>query len=760
MKNDAKQKRTATSAAGKNSKPAASSKQVKGASGREKSLQSSKANAQVRTSASSKQSISAPALKQQANAKKAVSVKQVESAGKKSVKAPAGAKKMTAAPQAKPALKKADTATAKSSAKDAKKAVPAKKTTPAKATPVKKNTFKPEVLLEDSEKKNASSKAKFKPAVKLEPAKKAPAKAEVKSAPAKKAPAKAEIKPAPAKKAPAKAEVKSAPAKKAPAKAEVKSAPAKKAPAKTEIKPAPAKKAPAKAEVKPAPAKKAPAKAEVKPAPAKKVPAKAEVKPAPAKKAPAKAEVKPAPAKKVPAKAEVKPAPAKAEVKKSSARKNPVKVEVNSPAIKVEVKTASEKKSPGKSGAVKAAPESKSKSAKTEAKAETKAPAPAKKAPAQKSVFASKQKKSPLKVKIKAAPVQDAVPVEAVVVDDLPAKKAKKKVTDVLAGPLENGMPAQLEDVEDASEIDLTKFMNEGAKDPQLDKKNAKVAAKHGPVTKNDTMKVYMHDIGQISLVSKDQEVVLAAQIHGGDHDMHDEARATLIEANLRLVVKIAHDFKGLGLPLLDLISEGNIGLMRAVEKFDPAKGAKFSSYAAWWIKQSMRRALANQARVIRIPVQSAGKINKIKSVKMKLTEKLGREPTDDEIAEHLGFSERTVTGLRLADLRTFSLHDPIQQGEEGEFQDIIPDRGAMTPDRILGDEESVHRLLSLLSELDERERLILQLRFGLDGKRPKTLEEVSQEIRRTRERVRQIQNQALAKLRAMLADEAGFTNE
>ncbi|MBR4253870.1 MAG: sigma-70 family RNA polymerase sigma factor [Lentisphaeria bacterium] len=300
----------------------------------------------------------------------------------------------------------------------------------------------------------------------------------------------------------------------------------------------------------------------------------------------------------------------------------------------------------------------------------------------------------------------------------------------------------------------------EGSKDPRADRKNAKVAAKHGPVTKNDTMKVYMHDIGQISLVSKDQEVSLAAQIHGRDHDSHDEARATLIEANLRLVVKIAHDFKGLGLPLLDLISEGNIGLMRAVEKFDPAKGAKFSSYAAWWIKQSMRRALANQARVIRIPVQSAGKINKIKSVKMKLTEQLGREPTDDEIAENLGFSERTVTGLRLADLRTFSLHDPIQQGEDGEFQDIIPDRGAQTPDRILGDEESVHRLLSLLSELDDRERLILQLRFGLDGKRPKTLEEVSQEIRRTRERVRQIQNQALAKLRAMLADEAAFRNE
>ncbi|NCC66519.1 MAG: sigma-70 family RNA polymerase sigma factor [Spirochaetia bacterium] len=155
-------------------------------------------------------------------------------------------------------------------------------------------------------------------------------------------------------------------------------------------------------------------------------------------------------------------------------------------------------------------------------------------------------------------------------------------------------------------------------------------------MSKNDTMKVYMQDIGQISLVTKEEEVDLAAKIHGTDPKAHEEARATLIQANLRLVVKIAHDFKGLGLPLLDLISEGNIGLMRAGEKFDPAKGAKFSSYAAWWIKQSMRRALANQSRTIRIPVQSAGKINKIKSVRMKLTEELGREPTDAEIAEHL----------------------------------------------------------------------------------------------------------------------------
>ncbi len=485
-------------------------------------------------------------------------------------------------------------------------------------------------------------------------------------------------------------------------------------------------------------ARKAPAKAEVK-APAKKKTFKPEVfieeKPQ-AKKAASRAKFKPA----VKLEAAKKASPGKAEEKKTPAKKASVKIAAAPSKVKVEIKSAPAEK-PVRTKTEKAA------QAKAPAKAEVKAAAPAKKSSAKKSVFASKPKKNPLKVKVEAAPVQSA-----------PAKTAKKAADTPKL--IEDGMPVTLEDVEDASEIDLSKFMNAGSKDPGMDKKNAKVAEKHGPVTKNDTMKVYMHDIGQISLVSKDQEVSLAARIHGRDHDSHDEARATLIEANLRLVVKIAHDFKGLGLPLLDLISEGNIGLMRAVEKFDPSKGAKFSSYAAWWIKQSMRRALANQARVIRIPVQSAGKINKIKSVKMKLAEQLGREPTDDEIAEHLGFSERTVTGLRLADLRTFSLHDPIQQGEEGEFQDIIPDHGAMTPDRILGDEESVHRLLSLLSELDDRERLILQLRFGLDGKRPKTLEEVSQEIRRTRERVRQIQNQALAKLRAMLADEAGFSKE
>ncbi len=278
--------------------------------------------------------------------------------------------------------------------------------------------------------------------------------------------------------------------------------------------------------------------------------------------------------------------------------------------------------------------------------------------------------------------------------------------------------------------------------------------------TKNDTMKVYMTEIARIPLVNKKEEADLADAIHCGDEGRHEDARTTLIKANLRLVVKIAHDFKGLGLPLLDLISEGNIGLMRAVEKFDPAKGAKFSSYAAWWIKQSMRRALANQSRTIRIPVQSAGKINKIKTVRMRLVEELGRDPSDAEIAEKLDFSERTVAGLRMADLRTISLNDPIQQGEEGEFQDIIPDRHAQTPDQIIGDVESVFRLMVLLDKLEDRERKILEMRFGLRGGRPLTLEEVSQQIGRTRERVRQIQNQALTKLKQLLVDESGFTYE
>ena len=616
--------------------------------------------------------------------------------------------------------------------------------TPVVSAPKKKSAPAPAKAVENKKAAPEKPVAKKAAAVKV-PAKKV---AEVKKvAPAAKAPAKkAEVakKSEPVKKV---AEVKkSAPVAKAPAKkaeAVKKSEPAKKV---AEVKKsAPVAKAPAKkaeAVKKSEPAKKA--EAVKKSEPAKKV---AEVKKvAPAAKVPAKKTEVAKKSEPVKKEAEVKkaaPAAPKAPAKKTEAVEEKKVVAPAAPKAPAKKTKAVKKSEPVKTVAEEEKQE--------EAVVET----PAKK---------TKAVKKPEPVKAVAEPEKDMAAVtEEIRVAEIPAKKSKaaKKAAllEEIAKVEEQPESAENADEEDLNDIDLS-ALDVPEKDPALDKKNAKVAAKHGSVSKNDTMKVYMHDIGQISLVTKEQEVDLAEKIHGEDNSAHDEARSTLIKANLRLVVKIAHDFKGLGLPLLDLISEGNIGLMRAVEKFDPSKGAKFSSYAAWWIKQSMRRALANQSRTIRIPVQSAGKINKIKSVRMKLTEKLGREPTDAEIAEDLEFSERTVAGLRLADLRTFSLHDPIQQGEDGEFQDIIPDRGATTPDRILSDVESVKRLISLLSELEVRERMILTMRFGLDGKRPKTLEEVSQEIGRTRERVRQIQNQALSKLQMLLADEAGFTNE
>ncbi len=269
-------------------------------------------------------------------------------------------------------------------------------------------------------------------------------------------------------------------------------------------------------------------------------------------------------------------------------------------------------------------------------------------------------------------------------------------------------------------------------------------------ISDNDTMKLYMQSIGQYKLVNQKEEARLAKEIAKGN----EEARNILIRSNLRLVVKIAHDFKGLGLPLLDLISEGNIGLMRAVEKFDPSKGAKLSSYAAWWIKQSMRRALANQARTIRIPVQSASKISKIQNAKIKLAQTLGREPTDKEIANEVNLTERTVTGLRQGKTSTISLFDPIQNGAEGEFKDIIPDEKTVAPNDIVRDDETLNVMMNLVKQLPERERVILKLRFGLEGEKPKTLEEVSRSIGRTRERVRQIQNQALETLRAAIEEQ------
>ncbi len=266
----------------------------------------------------------------------------------------------------------------------------------------------------------------------------------------------------------------------------------------------------------------------------------------------------------------------------------------------------------------------------------------------------------------------------------------------------------------------------------------------------HDSMRDYMRDINRIPLVTREEEVELGRRIQQGD----EEAKEKLIKANLRLVVKIAHDFKGMGLPLQDLVAEGNIGLMRATEKFDPEKGAKFSSYAAWWIKQAMRRALSEKSKTIRIPVASVTKMIKIRQAHQALRDKLQREPTRSEIAKATELSERVVRRLQLSDMRTMSLQDPILEGEEGQVCETVPDEETSAPDHVLESREAIEQIRFLIKHLDPREQKILSLRFGLEGESPHTLEEISHHIERTRERVRQIQKRALQKLRLELLRE------
>jgi len=260
-------------------------------------------------------------------------------------------------------------------------------------------------------------------------------------------------------------------------------------------------------------------------------------------------------------------------------------------------------------------------------------------------------------------------------------------------------------------------------------------------------IKLYLREIGQVKLLTPQEEIELAARIKKGDK----RAREQMIKANLRLVVKIAHDYEGLGLPLLDLINEGNIGLMKAVERFDPAKGGKLSTYGAWWIKQSIKRALANQSKTIRLPVHLVDKISKMRRTAMKLQEVLGREPTDEELAEELGMTASRVAQLRTAAIRPASLDAPIGDEDSNNFSEVVQDENASTPYEQLEEKTVSAMLQEMVKTLDSREATILRYRFGLDGGSEKTLEEVGQKFGVTRERVRQIQNIALAKLRKMI---------
>ncbi len=260
-------------------------------------------------------------------------------------------------------------------------------------------------------------------------------------------------------------------------------------------------------------------------------------------------------------------------------------------------------------------------------------------------------------------------------------------------------------------------------------------------------IKIYLREIGKTALLTREEEVELADRIKVGDK----EARAHMIKANLRLVVKIAQDYANYGLPLLDLISEGNIGLMKAVERFDPNKGGKLSTYAAWWIKQSIKRALANQSKTIRLPVHMVDKISKMRRVAMVLSEELGREPTDEELSEEIGIDRAKLSHLKSAAQRPASLDAPIGEDDNTQFGEIIGDEKARTPLELLSHKNMHMQLDGLLEVLDERERKIVDARFGLGGQKPKTLEEVGQEFGVTRERIRQLQNIALKKLRRAL---------
>ncbi|MEY2555096.1 MAG: polymerase primary sigma factor [Verrucomicrobiota bacterium] len=265
----------------------------------------------------------------------------------------------------------------------------------------------------------------------------------------------------------------------------------------------------------------------------------------------------------------------------------------------------------------------------------------------------------------------------------------------------------------------------------------------------------YLREIGRIPLLTPHQEIELAAKIKKGNA----AARERMINANLRLVVTIAHDYVNLGLPLLDLISEGNIGLTEAVERFDPKKGAKLSTYAMWWIKQSIKRALANQGKTIRLPVHLVDKVAKVRRVSLQMSEELGREPSDDELGEEIGIAGEKVTRLKSLGIRPASIDGPIGDDDSTEFSEVIGDEEAQTPFELLRDKNLVDEMDGLLDLLDKREMRIISQRFGLDGGRPKTLEDVGKNFGVTRERIRQLQNIALAKLRRALSKKEDVLN-
>ncbi len=278
----------------------------------------------------------------------------------------------------------------------------------------------------------------------------------------------------------------------------------------------------------------------------------------------------------------------------------------------------------------------------------------------------------------------------------------------------------------------------------------AEIEAKSGQArpseVSTDTLQLFLKDIGRVPLLTAAQEVELAKRIERGDHT----AKQAMVAANLRLVVSIAKRYRNQGLPFLDLIQEGTIGLVRAAEKFDHRRGFKFSTYATWWIRQAVARALADKARTIRMPVHVVEKLNKIVRTERTLRAKLAREPSSEEIGLELDLLPEEVEQIRRSAQTPISLEKPVGDEEESEFGHFLTDDTMPLPDEVAEETMRNEALRSILGALSDRERRVLELRYGLDGEQPRTLDEVGRTFNVTRERIRQIENQSLKKLRAL----------